>query len=97
MGMSYKQVDNAKTKADIAASATGLKVIGVKSIIVGEAGSPPPVPVYSAKAFDGAAASPTPIISGQQEITATVSIIYLLGYIISSHFFEDNIRDKNKK
>ena len=30
-------IDNAKTKADIAARATGLKVIGVKSIIVGEA------------------------------------------------------------
>jgi len=72
-------IDNAKTKADIAASAAGLKVIGVKSIIVGEAGSPPPVPVYNAKAFDGAAESPTPIISGQQEISATVSIVYLIG------------------
>jgi uncharacterized protein YggE len=72
-------IDNAKTKADIAASAAGLKVIGVKSIIVGEAGSPPPVPVYNAKALDGAAESPTPIISGQQEISATVSIIYLIG------------------
>ncbi len=73
-------IDNAKTKADIAASAAGLKVIGVKSIIVGEAGSPPPpVPVYSAKAFDGAAALPTPITSGQQEISASVSIVYLIG------------------
>ncbi len=72
-------IDNAKTKADIAASAAGLKVIGVKSIIVGEAGSPPPPePVYSAKA-DGAATSATPIISGQQEISATVSIGYLIG------------------
>ena len=32
-------IDSAKIKADIAASAAGLKVIGVKSIIVGEAGS----------------------------------------------------------
>ena len=31
-------IDNAKTKADIAANAAGLKVTGVKSIIVGEAG-----------------------------------------------------------
>ena len=72
-------IDSAKIKADIAASAAGLKVIGVKSIIVGEAGSSPPVPVYSAKALDGAAASPTPIISGQQEISASVNIVYLIG------------------
>ncbi len=72
-------IDNAKIKADIAASAAGLKVIGVKSITVGEAGSPPPVPIYSAKAFDGAAESPTPIISGKQEISVTVSIIYRIG------------------
>ena len=72
-------IDSAKIKADIAATAAGLKVIGVKSIIVGEAGSSPPVPVYSAKALDGAAASSTPIISGQQEISASVSIVYLIG------------------
>ncbi len=73
-------IDNAKIKADIAASAAGLKVVGVKSIIVEEAGStPPPVPVYSAMARDGAEASPTPIISGQQEISASVSIVYLIG------------------
>ena len=72
-------IDSAKIKADIAAGAAGLKVIGVKSIIVGEAGSLPPVPVYSAKALDGEAASATPIISGQQEISASVSIVYLIG------------------
>jgi uncharacterized protein YggE len=72
-------IDSARIKADIASSAAGLKVIGVKSIIVGEAGSSPPVPVYSAKALDGAAASSTSIISGQQEISASVSIVYLIG------------------
>ena len=72
-------IDSARIKADIAANAAGLKVIAVKSIIVGEAGSSPPVPVYSAKALDGAAASSTPIISGQQEISASVSIVYLIG------------------
>jgi uncharacterized protein YggE len=72
-------IDNTKIKADIAASAAGLKVVGVKSITVEEPGSSPPVPVYSAKALDGAAASPTSIISGQQEISASVSIVYLIG------------------
>ena len=54
-------------------------MIGVKSIIVGEAGSSPPVPFYSAKALDGASAISTPIISGQQEISASVTIVYLIG------------------
>lgn len=72
-------IDNAKIKADIAANAAGLKVIGVKSITVGEARSPPTMPIYNAKAFDGVAESPTPIISGKQEISVTVSIIYLIG------------------
>jgi uncharacterized protein YggE len=73
-------IDNAKTKADIAARATGLKVIGVKSIIVGEAGLPPPIPVYNTEALKpGAGAISTPIISGQQEISTTVSIVYLIG------------------
>ena len=73
-------IDNAKTKADIAARATGLKVIGVKSIIVGEAGLPPPIPMYNTESLKpGAGAISTPIISGQQEISMTVSIIYLIG------------------
>jgi len=73
-------IDNAKTKADIAATAAGLKVMGVKSIVVGEAGLSPPVPVYNTDALKpGAGAISTPIISGQQEISATVSIVYLIG------------------
>lgn len=74
-------IDNAKAKADIAASAAGLKVIGVKSISVGQPViAPPPIPLYRAEALDGAgvAAPSTPIISGQQEVSATVDVIYLL-------------------
>ena len=70
---------NSLLKADIAASAAGLKVIGLKAITAGEAGSPPPVPIYNAKAFDGVTESPTPIISGKQEISVSVSIVYLIG------------------
>ena len=74
-------VDNAKTKADIAASAAGLKVRGIKSIQVGEPLLPPPIPIYRAQAFaEGATpAPPTPIISGQQEVSASVNIVYLIG------------------
>lgn len=73
-------IDNAKTKADIAAGATGLKMIEVKSIIVGEAGLPPPIPVYNTEALkSGVGAISAPIIPGQQEISVTVSIVYLIG------------------
>ena len=73
-------IGNAKTTADVAANAVGLKVISVRSIKVGEASSSPPVPVFRAQEFtDGAITSPTPILSGQQEVSATVNIIYLIG------------------
>ena len=74
-------VANAKSKADIVAEAAGLNIVGIKSITIGELGAPPipgPVPVYSKSvAFDET--SSTPILSGEQEITATVSIVYTLG------------------
>jgi uncharacterized protein len=74
-------IDNAKAKADIAASAAGLKVIGIKSISVGQPViAPSPIPVYRAEALDGGGPAPsTPIISGQQEVSATVDVIYLMG------------------
>jgi uncharacterized protein len=75
-------IDNAKSKADIAASAAGLKVKGVKSIQVGETQLPPPVPVFNANEIApgaGTAPTPTPIISGQQEISEQVRVSYLLG------------------
>ena len=73
-------IGNAKTKADAAADAVGLKVIGVRSITVGEASSSPPVPVFREQASTGGAmASQTPILSGQHEVSATVNIIYLIG------------------
>jgi uncharacterized protein YggE len=74
-------VANAKSKADIVATAAGLKIIGIKSITVGELGLPPgplPVPIYS-KSVNMEDTSSTPILTGQQEISTTVSIIYFLG------------------
>jgi uncharacterized protein YggE len=79
-------VENAKSKADIAASALGLKVIGVKTITVeGLNGFPPPPPSqpFLAKEAVSAAASeagpPTPIIVGEQEVTSGVNIVFLIG------------------
>jgi hypothetical protein len=74
-------IDNAKAKADIAASAAGLKVIGVKSISVDDSINPPPIPGPYLKSFataEAAPAPPTPILTGEQEVSANVSIIYLI-------------------
>ena len=72
-------VANAKTKADIVAAASGLNVVGIKSISVGEIGLPPvPGPLYS-KSVSSAEASSTPILAGEQEVSTTVSIVYFLG------------------
>ena len=75
-------IDNAKARADIAASAAGLKVIGVKSISVEDSINPPPVPGPYFKSFataEAAPAPPTPILTGEQEVSANVSVIYLIG------------------
>jgi uncharacterized protein len=79
-------VANAKSKADIAASALGLKVIGVKSIIIeGVDGIPPPPqpqPFLAKEAMAAAApeaGSPTPIIAGEQQVTSSVSTVFLIG------------------
>lgn len=70
-------VANAKSKADIVAAAGGLNIAGIQSITVGELGLPT-VPVYSKSvAFDEA--SSTPILAGEQDISTTVSIVYILG------------------
>ena len=72
-------VANAKSKADIVAASVGLNIIGIKSITIGELGLPQvPMPVYSKSvAFDEAFS--TPILAGEQEISTTVSIAYILG------------------
>jgi len=72
-------VANAKTKADIVAAASGLNIDGIKSIMVGEIGIPPvPGPLYS-KSVSSDEASSTPILAGEQEVSTTVSIVYILG------------------
>jgi uncharacterized protein len=79
-GLLIEAVGNAKSKADLVAEAAGLKIAGIKSITIGESGLPPvpgPIPVYSKSvAFDET--SSTPILAGEQEISATVSIVYIL-------------------
>ena len=72
-------VANAKTKADIVAGAAGINVGGIKSIMVEEIGFPPvPGPLYS-KSVSSDEVSSTPILAGEQEVSTTVSIVYMMG------------------
>ena len=77
-------VTSAKGKAEIAASALGLNLTGVKSINIESInGFPPPEPLMAretvAEATAPTAGSPTPIIAGEQEVTASVHIVFLIG------------------
>jgi hypothetical protein len=77
-------IDNAKQKAEAAASAVQLSITGVKSIVVdGSTISPPPPPQpfyrESISAQGGTSASSTPLIAGEQEVSVTVSGIFSMG------------------
>ncbi|MDQ4013169.1 MAG: SIMPL domain-containing protein, partial [Thermoproteota archaeon] len=78
-------VADAKNKASIAVSALGLKVIGVKSIIiegVNEVPLSPPQPFLSRESVADAATEdglPTPIIAGEQQVTSSVNIVFFIG------------------
>lgn len=77
-------IANAEEKADIVSSALGLKVNGLKSITVGEFGYIQPPQPFMEKRFDAAGASPatavtTPILAGEQEVSVSVSIVFLIG------------------
>lgn len=76
-----ESIDNAREKADIAASALGVKISGIKSVNIDQATPFLPGPtMYAAESskMDGVSA-PTPIIAGEQQISMSVSIIFLLG------------------
>lgn len=66
-------VDDAKVRAEILAKASGRALGRVTAIA--ESGSAPPVP-YAAKA--SAAQDSTPVVSGPEETTASVSVTYEL-------------------
>ena len=72
-------VANAKSKADIVAGAAGINVGGIKSIMVEEIGLPPvPGPLYT-KSVSSDEVSSTHILAGEQEISTSVGIVYMIG------------------
>ncbi len=74
-------IGNAREKADIAASALGLEITGIKTVNIDQAtpffAGPLQYAAESSKIGGGLPA--TPIIAGEQEISMTVSIIFFLG------------------
>jgi len=77
-------VADAQNKANISASALGLNVIGVESVNIEGADNIPPYPPQPYFAEDAAGATsserdlPTPIIAGEQQVTSSVSIVFLI-------------------
>jgi uncharacterized protein YggE len=73
-------MQDARAKADIVASAAGMKVVGVMSINLNEFAIQPPFPspIPLAKQSLVTEARPTPIISGQEEVTTNVGVIFLI-------------------
>lgn len=74
-------IGNAGEKADIAASALGLKIDGIKTVNIDQATpffTGPTQYTAEPSKIDGVSA-PTPIIAGEQQISMSVSIIFLLG------------------
>jgi uncharacterized protein len=82
-----KAIADARTKADIAASAAGLKVIGVKSINLNDFAIRPPLPYQTPLAKEsltsGAATAngnrSTPVILGQEQVTLNLGIVFIIG------------------
>jgi uncharacterized protein len=79
-GLIKLAIDDARNRANFAASASGLKVIGVRSISLNEfASTPQPMPLALQKLSVPPPAGGTPIISGQQQVSESVSITFLAG------------------
>ena len=74
-----------KLKRILLPSTLGLKVIGVESISIEAFGGFPPSPPQhflakqAVEAAPPTAGPPSPVIAGEQEVTSTVDIVYLIG------------------
>jgi hypothetical protein len=73
-GLIADSIDNARSRADKAAAAVDMKITGVKSINLNDVYFPV---FYKDFAAEAAGAS-TPILPGQQEISQTVQVTFLM-------------------
>jgi len=68
-------VEDARAKASIIAKTLGLKILSIESISLSSTEAPTPIPIYK----EQVTTAPIPILPSQGEITATVTIVYILG------------------
>ena len=73
-------IDNARTKADIAASALGLKVVGVKLVNLNDFDFQPSLTPLAKESLPAAtpptANRSTPVISGEQQVNTNIGTMY---------------------
>jgi len=75
-----KAIVDAKQKAEIAASAVGANIVGIKSLsVITDGFNPMPFNEQIMQKTFTTDALATPIIPGEQEVSITVQITYLLG------------------
>jgi len=68
-------VEDARAKANIIAKTLGLKILSIESISLFSTEVPMPIPLYR----EQVATATIPILPSQGEITATVTLVYILG------------------
>lgn len=78
-GLTQDAIDNARSKADALAQALDVEITGVKSASLFDFHSPPVMPLSVSFAAGAAESITTPIIPGDQTVTATVGVIYRIG------------------
>ena len=73
-------IENAKEKADIAASALGYKIVGIRTASIDQVTPlfPGPVPYTTESLKNEPFAPSTPILTGEQQISLNVNIVFLM-------------------
>ena len=73
-------IKDARDKADLAADAVGMKVVGVKSLTINGFGHYPSPYAYSSEIRLAVVdADGSPIIAASQDVSVSVNVVYLLG------------------
>jgi uncharacterized protein len=77
-------MQDARAKADIVASAAGMKIAGIRSINLNDLAiqppfPPAPIPLAKQSLATAEQARPTtPVISGQEEVSTNISVVFLI-------------------
>jgi uncharacterized protein YggE len=78
-----RAMQDARAKADIVASAAGMKIAGIRSINLNDLAikppfPPAPIPLAKQSLATAEQARPTPVISGQEEVSTNIAVVFLI-------------------